>query len=126
MVVEERARTISVGTRRSVSISCGIDCRGEDGGVERRLRRGHLSLSISLGGSQRQLDQYLATLNPHRVGFPYTPLPLPFHNEPVFGLNDPLFNKQVDDHRSQTMRILDNNTDFSWRAVIIVRYTWCW
>lgn len=45
-------------------------------------------------------------------------VPLPFRNEPVFGLNDPLLNKQVDHHRSQIIKILDNNTDFSWRDII--------
>ena len=49
-------------------------------------------------------------MNPRRVGFPYTPLPFPVHNEPVF-LNDPLFNKLVDDHHSRIIEILDNNTE---------------
>ena len=56
-------------------------------------------------------------MNPHRVGFPYAPLPLPNQNEAVFESNDPLFNKQVDDHHSQIIRVLDSS-NISWRDII--------
>ncbi|KAM0798174.1 hypothetical protein BDR22DRAFT_964776 [Usnea florida] len=69
------------------------------------------------GSPPELLDQYLATLNPHRVGFPYAPLPLPNQNEAVFESNDLLFDQKVDDHHSQIIRILDSN-NISWRDII--------